>query len=73
LIQWQGSDAQELLQQDMEKGVHKKMGKKDLWGSRKEYYENFPLDIFRSKVYQETRTAKYVYTLNIKGKQHKAS
>jgi hypothetical protein len=72
-IQWQGSNAQELLWEDMEKGEHRKLGKKDLWASRPEYYENFPLGLFRDKLYQETRTAKYIYTLNVKGKQHKAS
>jgi hypothetical protein len=39
----------------------------DLYGSRPEYYENFPLDAFRDKVNQEIRTAKYLYTLKIRG------
>jgi hypothetical protein len=72
-IQWQGSEAQESLLEDIEAGFHQSMGKKELWESRPEYYENFPLDAFRDKVYQEVRTAKYLYTLKVKRKTHKAS
>ena len=72
-IQWQGSEAQERLLEDIEAGFHESMSKKELWESRPEYYANFPLDAFRDKVYQEVRTAKYLHTLKIKGKTHKAS
>jgi hypothetical protein len=72
-IQWQGSEAQELLLEDMEAGLHEQLEKKELWLSRKEYCENFPLRAFRDKIYQEIRTAKYLHTLKVKGKQHKAS
>lgn len=72
-IQWQGSEAQESLLEDIEAGFHQSMGKKELWESRPEYYENFHLAAFRDKVYQEERTAKYLHTLRIKGKSHKAS
>ena len=72
-IQWQGSDAQRLLKEDMEEKLHETLEKKELWGSRREYYEYFPLDAFRDKVYQEERTAKYLHTLKVKGKQHKSS
>jgi hypothetical protein len=37
----------------MEAGVHKQLGKKELWGSRLEYYESFPLPVFQDKIYQE--------------------
>jgi hypothetical protein len=71
--QWQGSEAQELLLDDMEAGLVQQLGKKELWGSRPEYYETFPLPVFRDKIYQEIRTAKYIYTCQVKGKLHKAS
>ena len=67
-IQWQGSDAQELCRQDIKNGLHTTMSRMDLYGSRREYYENFPLDAFRDKVRQELRTAKYLHTLEVKGK-----
>ena len=72
-IQWQGSEAQELLLLDMEANLHETMGKQDLYGSRSEYYLNFPLALFRDKLYQEVRTAKYLHTCNVRGKLHKAS
>jgi hypothetical protein len=72
-IQWQGSEAQELLGEDMEAGLHEQLGKKELWGSRPEYYESFPLSAFRDKIYQEIRTAKYLHTCLVKGKLHKSS
>jgi hypothetical protein len=71
-IQWQGS-AQALLKQDLEEGNHNRMSKMDLWSSRVEYYQDFPLGAFRDKVYQEIRTGKYLHTLEKKGKQHKSS
>jgi len=67
-IQWQGSEAQKLLKEDLENNLHETMEKKDLFRSRPEYYENFPLNVFRDKVYQEIRTAKYLHTTAVKGK-----
>jgi hypothetical protein len=67
-IQWQYSEAQELLKEDLEAKVHETMSRFELYGSRPEYYQNFPLDAFRDKVNQEIRTAKYLYTLKIRGK-----
>jgi hypothetical protein len=72
-IQWQGSEARELLLEDMEEGLHTTLGKMELWGQRPEYYEYFPLAVFRDKIYQEIRTAKYIYTCQVKGKLHKVS
>ena len=66
-IQWQGSKAQELLLQDIEDGRHLE-GKMNLWALRPQYYENFPLKVFRDKLNQELRTAKYLYTLRERGK-----
>jgi hypothetical protein len=62
-IQWQGSTAQELLWDDLDaylKDPNKKP--KDLWMSRKEYHDEFPLDAFRDKIKQEIRTQKYIRT-----------
>jgi hypothetical protein len=71
--EWQGSEAQRLLKLDIEAGKHTQMSKTDLHESNIEYYENFPLDVFRDKVYQEIRTGKYLYTCLERGKLHVAS
>ena len=71
-IQWQGSEARELLLEDMEE-LHITLGKEELWGKRPEYFEYFPLKVFRDKIYQEIRTAKYIYACQVKGKLHKSS
>lgn len=72
-IQWQGSTAQEFLWEDMEKGLHKTMKPQELWNTRDEYKDEFPLHAFRSKLEQEIRTAKYLYTLKERGVTHRAS
>ena len=72
-IEWQGSEAQDYLHLDMEAKLHISMEEKDLWASRPQYYESFPLDVFRDKVYQEQRTKKFLHTLNEKGQLHKSS
>jgi hypothetical protein len=62
-VQWQGSTAQELLWDDLDaylKDPNKKP--KDLWQSRKEFKDEFPLDAFRDKIKQEIRTEKYLKT-----------
>jgi hypothetical protein len=72
-IQWQKSEAQERLLEDIKAGFLESKGKKELYESRPEYYENFPLDTFRDKIAQEVQTAMYLHTLRVKGKSHKAS
>ena len=67
-IQWQGSEAQRLCREDIANKVHESMSRRELHGSRPEYFENFPLKVFRDKVNQEIRTAKYLHTLKVKGK-----
>jgi len=70
-IHWQGSDAQKLLRQDIEAGKEKPpVRKRDLWLLRKQYWEEFPLNVFRDCYYQEIRTAKYLHTVKVKGKKH---
>jgi hypothetical protein len=66
-IQWQGSDAQELLLDDIAKNMHKTMKPEELWLSRNEYKNEFPLHAFRDKLRQEIKTAKYLYTLKERG------
>ena len=58
---------------DIAENLHVTMVKQGLYGLRPEYYENFPLKDFRDKIYQEVRTTKYLHTINVKGKRHKAS
>ena len=71
--EFQGSEAQRLLQQDIADGLHESMGKKDLYASRPEYFNEYPLNVFRDRIYQEIRTAKYLHTCKVKGKIHKSS
>ena len=70
-VHWKGSDARELLLDDIEEGKHKTMTPMQLWKSREEYKEGFPLHAFRSKLHQELRTAKYLFTLEEKAKGKK--
>jgi hypothetical protein len=72
-IQWQGSDAQELIWDDIEVGKLETMTKQELWESRPEYKEEFPLFAFRKKIKQEIHTCKYVRTVRKKGILHPAS
>ena len=72
-IQWQGSDARDLLLDDMMNGLHIGTKPKTLWESRSEYCEEFPLDVFRDKIQQEIRTGKYLHTIKTKGIQYQAS
>jgi hypothetical protein len=71
--EYQGSESQRLLRKDIEQGLHISMGKKELFALRPEYYNEFPLHVFRDKIYQEIRTAKYLHTCKVQGKLHKSS
>ena len=71
--QWQGSDAQALIWDDIIENKHITMRKRDLYGSRPEYYEHFPLNAFCAFLKQEIDTEKWRHTLKEKGKQFKAS
>jgi len=72
-IQWQGSDAQELIWDDIHAGKLDSMTPQQLWQSREEYRLEFPLSVFRKKIEQEQRTAKYLHTVKVRGIEHKAS
>lgn len=73
VIQWQKSDAQELIWDDIKAGKLETMTKQELWMHRDEYRLQFPLAVFRKKIEQEIRTAKYVKTLEEKGVVHPSS
>ena len=74
-IEWQGSRSQQLLLEDIEAGKLEEYAgnKKEWYLSRPEYYNEFPLKVFRDKIDQEVGTAKYLHTLKVKGKMHKSS
>jgi hypothetical protein len=72
-IQWQGSDAQEFIWDDIKAGKLNSMTMQELWLSRDQYKDEFPLPVFRKKVEQEQRTSKYLHTLKVRGIEHKAS
>ena len=70
-IQWQGSESQRLLKEDIRLGVMDRFNsKKEFWMSRPAYHGNFGLKQFRDKIKQEIGTAKYIHTLREKGKQY---
>lgn len=71
--QWQGSDAQKKMLEDIAANKHLKMRKRDLYGSCPEYYDHFTLKAFRDFLKQEIRTGKWRHTLAVKGKNFKAS
>ena len=56
-IQWQGSRAQKLLNKDIKNGVLEKhtkdkyrFPKMEYWLTRPEFYDKFPLHVFRDKI-----------------------
>ena len=68
--QWNGSEAQALLKQDIADGKHLTMKPSELrWLEGREAYRFFENDTFRWKIRQEVRTSKYLYTLKYKADQ----
>ena len=68
-IQWQGSEAQRFLREDLRLGsVESFETKKEFWMSRPAY-RNFPLKEFRDKIDQEVGTEKYICQIKEKGKK----
>lgn len=56
---WEGSDAQTLLEIDVEAGVHQTfISPEDFYRSRMQY-QSFPLTVFRGHIYQEVKTQKW--------------
>jgi len=69
MIQWQGSEAQELVIQDIEEDLHLERGYRALYDLRPEYFEYFDYKTFKQKVRQEVRTKKYLQTLEVRNMQ----
>lgn len=76
---WQGSEAQKLLQselhllkEDPDDPDKKKKKPKELYESRKEYYENYDLDSFRNRIYQELKFIKRQAWVQHKAEDKKA-
>jgi hypothetical protein len=59
LLRWGGSNAENLLRQDISNGRHYNLSPKELHNSREEY-QNFPLDRFRDHIHQEVRRRKFL-------------
>ena len=55
---WQGSKAQELLRVDIHNNKHIAMKPKVLYETQEECYENYSLDTFRDRMYQEVKALK---------------
>jgi hypothetical protein len=81
-IEWQGSESQKLALKDLEEGIHdlsikggrnKEGGYRMFFESRPEYYMEFDFKNFCEKIRQEIKTKKYLHTLKVRGKLHKAS
>jgi hypothetical protein len=70
---WEGSEAERLLRQDMDEGNHKKMKPELLYNTRKEYYENYPLKVFREHIHQEDRRRKFLAQYGSHKNQNKSS
>ena len=56
--QWPGSEAQQLMKQDVNNEVYWNITPKQLYDSRPEYYRNFELIQIREHLYQEVRSRK---------------
>jgi hypothetical protein len=63
---WEGSEAVRLLRLDMDEGKHHTMRPRDLYQTRPQYYENYPLTVFRGHIDQEERRRKYFVFLKKK-------
>jgi hypothetical protein len=63
---WEGSEAVRLLRLDMDEGKHHTMRPRDLYQTRPQYYEKYPLTVFRGHIDQEERRRKYFVFLKKK-------
>jgi len=69
---WDGSEAQRLLRLDMDAKKHKTMTPSMLYNTRKEYTENYPLEVFRKHIHQEEQRRKYISYLKNKNAKNAA-
>jgi hypothetical protein len=56
---WDLSEAKPLLEADINDGKYPNMVPKELWLTRPEYYDVYPLEVFRKHIHQEIRTQKW--------------
>jgi len=68
LPNWDQSDAQRLLKEDIDNNKHKVMKPKELYESRNEY-QVFSLDVFRGHIHQEVKTRKFLTQYGQRNKQ----
>jgi hypothetical protein len=73
--QWDGdgSKAEQLLRKDMDEGKHDIMKPMDLYESRKDYYDDYPLGVFRGHIHQEAGCRKYFAFRSSKSNKNKNS
>ena len=57
-LRWEGSEAERLLRLDMDEGKHTTMTPFDLYCSRSEYSDHYPLKVSRKHIDQEERPRK---------------
>ena len=57
---WEGSETEQLLRLDIDASRHKAMSPQQLYQSRKEYYDNYSLSVFRQHIYQEEKRRKFL-------------
>ena len=65
---WDGSQAQVLLNIDMDNNLHMELYPEELWKT-KELYQQWDKDIFRGHIHQEKDTRKYLHTLHAKAEE----
>ncbi|CAB9506851.1 unknown protein [Seminavis robusta] len=56
---WQGSEAEVLLKQDMDDGIHKQFDKPSSFYESRPEYQKFELEVFRGHIDQEKRLRNY--------------
>jgi hypothetical protein len=66
---WEGSEAERLLKEDVGNGLHKTMEPRQLYQTRPQYHNNYPLEVFRGHIYQEVRFVKFCKWRNDTGQQ----
>jgi len=68
-IEWEGSEAQQQLKEDIAERKHEQMTPKELFESRPVYQTcSLTLQAFRDHIYQIVRTEKYYHTLKVMGR-----
>jgi hypothetical protein len=63
---WEGSEAERLLRLDMDEEKHRTLKPRELYMTRQQYHDNYPLKVFRGHIDQEERRRKYIVYLKKK-------